>query len=77
MKLIFRATALASFLLLLVLVGCGDDDGNLETCTQAWEISCACENVSCSGAPTSCTGPDLEWAECILAAEDACTASCE
>jgi hypothetical protein len=46
-------------------------------CDRAFDTHCACANVSCSGRPTSCTGPDKTWAECINAAADACTANCE
>lgn len=59
--------------------GAGDDDDDDETaiCEKAWDTWCACDNVSCSGRPVSCTGPDKTWAECINAADDACAASCD
>jgi hypothetical protein len=65
-------------LLTLTISGCGsDDDGDVGICEDAFDAWCACPNVGCQGRPTSCTGPDKEWAECINAAADPCTASCD
>jgi hypothetical protein len=59
----------------LGLGACGGEDDQA-TCDQAFDEWCACPDVSCDGHPESCTGPDKEWAECILDADDACTAAC-
>jgi len=59
----------------IVLAACGSDDDE-SVCDEAFDKWCACPQVSCDGHPESCTGPDKEWAECILAAEDTCTAEC-
>jgi hypothetical protein len=64
-------------LLTLVVSGCGSDDDDAGICGDAFDTWCACPMVSCQGRPTSCTGPDKEWAECINAADDPCTASCD
>jgi hypothetical protein len=58
----------------LTLPGCGGDDET--ACDRAHAKFCACPTVTCTGKPSSCTGPDLEWAECINSAPDACTANC-
>jgi hypothetical protein len=79
-----RSSALlVSFLIAGLVSSCGgDDDGDgdgvdeLQICEDAFDASCACPGVSCSGRPVSCTGPDRTWAECINAAEDPCTADC-
>ena len=55
------------------LWACGDEDSK---CDEAWDVWCACPGVTCDGEPSSCTGPDLEWAECVLDATDACSANC-
>jgi hypothetical protein len=60
---------------LVVLGACGGDD-DTSACDEAFDKWCACPDVSCDGHPESCTGPDKEWAECVLAAEDICTAEC-
>lgn len=73
-KSTFVSVVFATCLVALVLPGCGDDE---ETpCDKASAAWCACPMVSCMGRPESCTGPDLEWANCINAAPDPCTASC-
>lgn len=66
--------ALAGFAV-LALPGCGADDED-PACDKAWKTWCACPMVSCDGHPESCTGPDKEWADCINAAANACTATC-
>jgi len=58
----------------LAISACGDDEST--ACDEAFDKWCACPQVSCDGHPESCTGPDKEWAECILAADDICTADC-
>ena len=63
-------------LLVATVLACGDDDDQ-SLCDDAWEKWCACDKVSCDGHPTSCTGPDREWAQCVMDAEDACTAMCD
>lgn len=73
-KSAFPSLVLVACLLSLTLPGCGDDE---ETpCDKAHKAWCACPTVECSGKPSSCTGPDLEFAECINAAPDACTSNC-
>lgn len=67
--------AVAFVSITLGLGGCGDEDDQ-SLCDEAFDKSCACPDVSCDGHPESCTGPDKEWAECILAADDVCTADC-
>jgi hypothetical protein len=32
--------------------------------------------VTCDGHPTSCTGPDRTWADCINSSADPCNDSC-
>jgi len=76
-----RFPALASLALVacavgLLLPGCGGDDEDMAACDKAHDAFCACPMVTCEGRPSSCTGPDREWAECINAAPDPCTASC-
>src|SRR5688572_1070537 len=78
----FRSPSLLLIALLAapLLIGCGgddDDEAEQAVCDDAFEAFCACPAVSCSGHPESCTGPDREWAECINAAPDPCTASCD
>lgn len=69
------ATAMVLVAMSVVLGGCGGDD-DAGICDEAFDKWCACPDVSCDGHPESCTGPDKEWAECILAADDVCTAEC-
>lgn len=73
-----KARSLAAVLWLggLVLVACGGEDDQA-TCDEAFDKWCACPQVSCDGHPESCSGPDKDWAECILDAEDVCTAACD
>jgi hypothetical protein len=43
--------------------------------TGAREMWCACPSVTCTGEVSSCTGPDREWAECVMDSdEDVCEA---
>jgi hypothetical protein len=69
------ACALSLCVMVLFGAGCGSDD-DTEACDKAWAKWCACPMVSCDGHPTSCSGPDKEWADCINAAPDACASSC-
>lgn len=76
LKKIFLPSLLLA-LTLGMLSACGSDDDDMAICNKAFDTWCACDNVSCSGRPASCTGPDKTWAECINAAADACTATCD
>jgi hypothetical protein len=59
---------------LVAPLGCGDGD-DLSPCVEAREMWCACPSVTCSGEVSSCTGPDREWAECVMDSdEDVCVA---
>lgn len=60
-----------------LITACSSDDDDMAICNKAFDTHCACPNVTCSGRPASCTGPDKTWAECINAAADACTANCD
>ena len=46
-------------------------DGTVDTCKRRSLRSPE------KGEKTSCTGPDREWAQCVMDAEDACTAMCD
>ena len=72
----FSSVIAGCFVLMITVAGCGSDD-DAGICDDAFDTWCACPMVSCQGRPTSCTGPDKQWAECINAASDPCTASCE
>ena len=74
---VYRSLLLVACASALLLSACGGDDDEQAICDQAWEAFCACPMVSCDGQPESCTGPDKTWAECINAAADACTATCD
>lgn len=68
--------SVAAFVLVsLSSSACGSEDDS-SACDEAFDKFCACPQVTCDGHPESCTGPDKEWAECMLAADDICTAEC-
>ncbi len=72
MKALWMLALVMVLALGLAAAACGSDGKSV--CDEAWEIWCACPSVTCDGHPSSCTGPDREWAECVLAAADPCEA---